>query len=184
MWTVPKEQLLELVTQHAEQEFAGAYAQNGFWTDHFTYHLDLVKNFLSVFPDKKAELLYDADPIPFFMSPGRVANRTEKNMLVADDKIRQYDAVLTSAAKGKELSQITSSPSYVGDTAAGGMWQRDAKGNQMLVSVVAKLVTLAITKFSILDPLGMGIEMEAGKPGWNDAMNGLPALFGSEMPSS
>ena len=29
----------------------------------------------------------------------------------------------------------------------------------------------------------MGIEMEAGKPGWNDAMNGLPGLFGSEMPS-
>jgi hypothetical protein len=26
--------------------------------------------------------------------------------------------------------------------------------------------------------------MEAGKPGWNDAMNGLPALFGSEMPSA
>ena len=30
----------------------------------------------------------------------------------------------------------------------------------------------------------MGLEMEAGKPGWNDAMNGLPGLFGSEMPSA
>jgi hypothetical protein len=29
-------------------------------------------------------------------------------------------------------------------------------------------------KFSTLDPYGMGIEMEGGKPGWNDAMNGLP----------
>mmetsp|Transcript_15716 Transcript_15716/g.48869 ORF Transcript_15716/g.48869 Transcript_15716/m.48869 type:complete len:441 (-) Transcript_15716:2600-3922(-) len=26
--------------------------------------------------------------------------------------------------------------------------------------------------------------MEAGKPGWNDAMNGLPGLFGSEMPAA
>ena len=27
----------------------------------------------------------------------------------------------------------------------------------------------------------MGIEMEAGRPGWYDALNGLPALFGSGM---
>ncbi len=31
-----------------------------------------------------------------------------------------------------------------------------------------------ILKFSTLDPHGMGVEMEGGKPGWNDAMNGLP----------
>jgi len=27
----------------------------------------------------------------------------------------------------------------------------------------------------------MGIEMEAGKPGWYDALNGLPGLFGSSV---
>ncbi|HSR35362.1 MAG TPA: cellobiose phosphorylase, partial [Anaerolineae bacterium] len=32
-----------------------------------------------------------------------------------------------------------------------------------------------------LDPLGMGVEMEAGKPGWYDALNGLPGLFGSSL---
>ncbi|MGD8519474.1 MAG: cellobiose phosphorylase, partial [Anaerolineae bacterium] len=32
-----------------------------------------------------------------------------------------------------------------------------------------------------LDPLGLGIEMEAGKPGWYDALNGLPGLFGSSL---
>ena len=31
-------------------------------------------------------------------------------------------------------------------------------------------------KFSTLDPYGMGVEMEGGKPGWNDAMNGLPGI--------
>ena len=30
----------------------------------------------------------------------------------------------------------------------------------------------------------MGVEMEGGKPGWNDAMNGLPGLFGSSMPET
>ena len=40
---------------------------------------------------------------------------------------------------------------------------------------------LAVLKFSTLDPYGMGVEMEGGKPGWNDAMNGLPGILGSSM---
>ena len=32
-----------------------------------------------------------------------------------------------------------------------------------------------------LDPMGLGIEMEAGKPGWNDAMNRLPGVLGSSF---
>jgi hypothetical protein len=30
----------------------------------------------------------------------------------------------------------------------------------------------------------MGIQMEAGKPGWYDALNGLPGMFGSSMPET
>merc|ERR1719421_212020 len=73
-----RDELLELVTKYADHVPAGAYAQNGFWTDHFTYHLDLVHNFLAVYPDEKESMLYDSYPIPFYLSPGRVANRTEK----------------------------------------------------------------------------------------------------------
>ena len=51
-------------------------------------------------------MLYDAPGVPFFLSPGRVANRTEKNQLVADDKIRQYDAVLPSLKKSEALHKI------------------------------------------------------------------------------
>ena len=40
---------------------------------------------------------------------------------------------------------------------------------------------MAVLKFATMDSAGMGIEMEAGKPGWLDALNGLPALFGSGM---
>jgi hypothetical protein len=42
-------------------------------------------------------------------------------------------------------------------------------------------VGLTLLKFATLDPLGMGVEMEAGKPGWYDALNGLPGLFGSSL---
>uniref|UniRef100_A0A7S0PZ02 Cellobiose phosphorylase n=1 Tax=Coccolithus braarudii TaxID=221442 RepID=A0A7S0PZ02_9EUKA len=181
-----KMRLLELVTQYADQVPAGQFpaSQNGFWTDHFAYYLDLVHNFVSVYPDQEEKMLYDAEPVPFFLSPGRVANRTEKNMLASENTVRQYDAVRISEAKTQQLQIMYGQPQYVGDAQAGGSWQRTAKGEVMTVSVVAKLVILAANKFSILDPLGMGIEMEAGKPGWNDAMNGLPALFGSEMPSA
>jgi hypothetical protein len=55
------------------------------------------------------------------------------------------------------------------------------KGQVYRTTVLAKLVGLAVVKFSTLDPGGMGIEMEAGKPGWYDALNGLPGLFGSSM---
>jgi hypothetical protein len=46
---------------------------------------------------------------------------------------------------------------------------------------MARLVGLAIIKSTLLDPLGMGIEMEGGRPGWYDALNGLPGLFGSSL---
>ena len=40
---------------------------------------------------------------------------------------------------------------------------------------------LATLKFATMDMNGLGVEMEGGKPGWNDAMNGLPAMIGSGM---
>ena len=49
------------------------------------------------------------------------------------------------------------------------------------VTPVSKLLLLFATKFALLDPSGMGIEMDSDKPGWNDAMNGLPGLLGSGM---
>jgi len=179
-----KEKLLELVTAPAEQVPAGAFSQNGFWTDHFTYSLDLISNFLAVFPDEKASLLYDAEPVPFFLSPSRVANRTEKNVLVSEGKVRQYDAIADSKGKMSELEEIWGGDDFVGDTTAGGIWQRTADGSTMTVSIIAKLILLGTNKFAIMDYLGMGVSMEGGKPGWNDAMNGLPALFGSEMPAA
>ena len=54
-------------------------------------------------------------------------------------------------------------------------------GEVFRTTVFSKLLGLALIKFATLDPLGMGIEMEAGKPGWCDALNGLPGLFGSSL---
>jgi hypothetical protein len=40
-------------------------------------------------------------------------------------------------------------------------------------------VCLVAVKATLFDPFGLGLEMEAEKPGWCDALNGLPGLFGS-----
>jgi hypothetical protein len=184
---LPREELLELVTAVAEQVPAGQYSsgQGGFWTDHWTYNLDLFKNFLAVYPDEKGHMLFDSMPIPFFLSGGQVRPRHDKYVLADNEgTVRQYDAVTEPRDKAETLQAMWADPEYVGDKLAGAMWQRDSSGEVFRVPIIAKLVLLSTCKFAILDPLGMGIEMEAGKPGWNDAMNGLPGLFGSEMPAA
>ena len=47
------------------------------------------------------------------------------------------------------------------------------------VTAFAKLCALVAIKTVSFDFKGAAIEMEAGRPGWNDSLNGLPALFGS-----
>ena len=60
-------------------------------------------------------------------------------------------------------------------------WARSdhGRGEIFRLPLISKLVLLTAVKFASLDPSGLGIQMEAGRPGWYDALNGLPALFGS-----
>ena len=46
---------------------------------------------------------------------------------------------------------------------------------------MSKMVCLIVNKLAMLDPEGVGIEMEAEKPGWYDALNWLPGVFGSSV---
>ena len=178
----------------ASHRIAAQFAQNGFWADHWTYTLDLVNNYLAVYPDKEEHLLYDAAPVPFFLSPAYVLPRVERYSLVDNpahpgtSTIRVYKPLTVwgeptfSGELNNELLAIMASDSYVADTSgAGGVWMRDKTGNTFTVSIGAKLLILGVLKFSTMDPYGMGVEMEGGKPGWNDAMNGLPGIIGSGM---
>ena len=147
-----------------------------------------------MFPDDEEYLLWDSEPIPFFMSPAIVKTRAERytlvpNVLVKDTyNVRVYNAISVVGDKdfpldrAWALQQIYQSSEFVADgNGAGGVWQHDKNGHTFKVTIITKLMMLGVIKFSTLDPSGMGIEMEGGKPGWNDAMNGLPALIGSGM---
>ena len=128
------------------------------------------------------------------MSPAIVKSRADRYSLVPNPSkpgtqtIRVYSAIANVGEKGfpveraMELQDIYVDPNFVADPyGAGGVWQRSKDARTFTVSVIAKLSILGLLKFSTLDPMGMGVEMEGGKPGWNDAMNGLPGLVGSGM---
>ena len=154
--TVSYDEFVDTALRHATPHLEADYGE-GFWIDHWTYILDLVENFLAVYPDRKAELF--AAKIPFYQSPAQVRPRAERYTLT-ENGIRQYDAVSHSGEAG---------------------WVCNPAGEIYETTILGKLLLLAALKFSTLDPEGMGIEMEAGKPGWYDALNGLPGIFGSSM---
>ena len=85
------------------------------------------------------------------------------------------DAINTVNARADHFTDVTN---------AGNTWHPDANGDPVTATVMAKFAMLGIVKFSTMDPSGLGVEYEGGKPGWNDAMNGLPGLLGSGMPET
>ena len=130
----------------------------GYWEDHFTYLYDLLDSYLSIYPDLEESLLFKK-MIPFFVSPVMVLPRKEKYVLRKDGAVRQYGAI-----KHFHNEKET--------------WLSNQSG-QIKVNLYGKLLTLILNKYGHLDPYGIGLSYEGNKPGWNDAMNGVPGLFGS-----
>lgn len=168
---VDEQQLLSGVLALAQQNIEAAFGE-GFWSDHWTYNLDLVEGYLDVFPDKQQELLFGDESYTFYDSPAYVLPRSEKYVL-SGGKVRQYGSLLEDEEKLHRLQR------KAGDT----QWLRTEGGFGEIyrTNLFVKMISLALNKFATLDPYGMGVEMEGNKPGWNDAMNGLPGLFGSGM---
>ena len=54
------------VLQEATETINGDFGE-GYWSDHWTYNLDLVNEYLSVFPEKEHCLLY-SDSLTYFKS--------------------------------------------------------------------------------------------------------------------
>jgi len=169
--TVAPEAFIATTLTNAEQHFEATFGE-GYWIDHWFYTLDLIETYLAVYPDKKHALLFDTT-LPYFDSPVFVQPRHKKYVLAGEGKVRQYGAILEDEEKAASIATRDATPNLL-RTAHG-------HGDIYRATVFEKLLTLALTKFATLDPLGMGIEMEAGKPGWCDALNGLPGLFGSSL---
>ena len=171
---IPPQEFLIRVIDQAEQHFEADFGE-GYWTDHWTYNLDLIESYLAVYPERKSDLLFGGKTLPFYDSPAHVNPRDVKYCLTPQGP-RQLNAVWEAPDKESLIAARGTAPHLLRtDNGQGEIYYTD---------LFNKLVILALVKFTTLDPWGMGVEMEAGKPGWYDAMNGLPALFGSTMPET
>lgn len=159
-----RDALFEEVICASESLVNGRFIE-GYWSDHWTYNLDLLESYLAVFPEKEEKLLY-SKTYSCYRPQAAVQKRT-KRCVRTKKGIRQYNAVAAL------------------DVADGSLLRGDyGKGEVLYVTLMEKLLLLAVTKFTTLDAYGMGVEMEGGKPGWYDALNGLPGLFGSSVAES
>ena len=127
----------------------------GYWSDHWTYNLDLIEDFLEVYPDQEKDLLFNTT-IKTFGTGIKVKPRFARYE-ETENGVRQYH-------------YLEKNTKTVGD--------------EVTMSLMAKLILLSTVKIATLDPAGLGVEMEGGKPGWYDALNGMPGMFGSSMNES
>lgn len=135
----------------------------GYWCDHWTYDLDLIENYLSVYPENQEVLLFGERRYRWFEGQALV-NPREKRYELTEDGLCQYHALTERPSPRK--------------------WMRLADGSEAKSTLMEKILLLVTIKTATLDASGMGVEMEGGKPGWYDALNGLPGLLGSSMPES
>lgn len=160
--SIPEASFIDLLLAESMQHVEAVYGE-GYWSDHWTYNFDLIESYLSLYPDKKEALIYQDKSYQYYHSPASVLPRSMKYGLNTEGEVRQYGAIL-------EKTDQDHSP-----------WIKMPNDQIYCTHLAQKLLTLIMTKFTTLDPFGMGIEMEANKPGWNDAMNGLPGVFGSGL---
>lgn len=146
----------------------------GYWSDHWDYNMDLVDNYLSVYPDKLNEFLFEDKSYKFYDSVAYVVPRDEKYVINHKGDVRQYGMEVEDEEK---LARE-------GFNKWATNWLKTKSGETYNTTLAVKMVILALSKFAQLDVDGIGVEMEGGKPGWNDAMNGLPGLFGSGTPET
>ncbi|MNO67774.1 hypothetical protein D3C76_585850 [compost metagenome] len=166
-----EEQFLTGILSLADQQIEASFSE-GYWSDHWTYNMDLIDSYLNIYPDRKQQLLFDEKSYMFFDSPAKVLPRSEKYVL-SGDQPRQFGSLVHDEEKMQKFGISLNSTNWL-KTGYG-------EGEVYRTHLFGKLVALSLVKFATLDPYGMGIEMEGNKPGWNDAMNGLPGLFGSGM---
>jgi hypothetical protein len=136
----------------------------GFWADHWTYNLDLIESYLGLYPENLRILFLEKKEFSFYHNNHYVLPRAQRYVLT-DAGVRQYHAVAQDGAHDKAKGHVLRAD--------------NGHGEVYRTHLLAKMLCLVANKAATLDPSGIGVEMEADKPNWYDALNGLPGLLGS-----
>jgi hypothetical protein len=179
---ISPEEFINLISRSADVMPMATF-KDGYWADHFTYILDLIETYVSIYPDREEDLMF-RENIPYFFSPVSVRSREEKYHLIKDEtgkskRVLQFNATMLN--KDREAEKMRYYDNQTKSYSPEAYWQHDCTGRIVYGTAISKLLVLATLKFATRDPYGMGIEYEAGKPGWNDALNGLVGKIGSGM---
>lgn len=178
---VSRQDFIDLVASSAES-WPMAMQKEGFGADHWTYYMDMIGSFLSIYPDGEFKIMYETE-LPYFFSPAAVQPRRKKYVLLDRDgssRVRQLDATVEDEEKLKYIQRLRSKRRNQPDSY--GDWQGQSGVERCFKSTVAaKLLLLATLKFATRDAYGMGIEYEGGNWGWDSANDGLPSTIGSGM---
>ncbi len=169
------ERLLSELAPFFESEDKAEHGE-GFWVDHWTYNLDLIESYLAIYPERLRSLVLEQRRFTFFDNDHRVRPRDEKYFLLKNGTVRQYGSVFKDEEKEKLLKERKHRENLVR--------VHFGRGDIYRTTLFVKLFSLFLNKFSSLDAQGVGVEMEADKPSWYDALNGLPGLFGSSLPET
>jgi len=165
-----REKVVNLFMDQARCEQQAEFGE-GFWIDHWFYNLDLIEGFLYFYPDRKQELFFEKELL-FWDDSFRVKPRSLR-YVEENGRIMQLNAVEEVPEKKKLLSEDVKFSNF--------LRTKKGKGELYTANLMEKMLALLLNKLATLDFQGIGIEMEAGKPGWCDSLNGLPALFGSSL---
>ncbi|MFA6217068.1 MAG: cellobiose phosphorylase [Candidatus Omnitrophota bacterium] len=169
--SVSQDQFLNIILSHSSKNQEAEHAE-GFWTDHWTYNLDLLESYLGVYPEKLKEIVFENRKFTFFDN-AEVVNPRDRKYVLSGDSVRQFHAVSLDHDKKNMIAQRVTDAHLLRASYGTGEIYR--------TTLINKLVCLVFNKMSCLDPFGVGVSMEANKPNWFDALNGLPALFGSSL---
>ncbi len=163
-----------------------AVSKEGYWADHWTYYMDLIRSYTHIYPDREEPVLYDEE-LPYYFSSHVVRARAQKYVLSKSYDgtryhVRQLNPTFDDPVRRDQMQQFMNNSSGWFDIEAS--YHHDSHGRVFKSAPIAKLFLLSTLKFATRDAFGMGIEYEGGKPGWNDAMNGLVGMLGSGMPET
>ena len=184
--TIPNQKFIDRVVAASEDLAMGTFGE-GYWGDHWDYYMDLIHSYLAIYPDGEESLMYDKK-LRYFFSTATIKPRCEKYVLslTYDGKskhVLQLDSTVFDGEKVQDEEKFRSGKTGILGIEA--YWQRTPdEGGAFTSSPIAKLFLLGGMKFATRDAYGMGVEYEGGRPGWNDAMNGLPGMLGSGMPET
>lgn len=143
----------------------------GYWVDHWIYNLDLLESYAALYPDRLQTLLFARPEFIYFDNNHSVQPRAKKLVLRKDGTVRQLHSVVRDHEKSALIAGRRE--------ASHAMRTGHGRGDIYRTTLLSKMINLMAVKASLLDPFGIGLDMEAEKPGWCDALNGLPGLLGS-----